>query len=81
MADEIDMAVAEGQKLESKIAWAEKAYGLSRRQVFRSLRNFRKQRIEWRDMFTGEYKAAARTYLPDGFNVTEDGRLFRLRDR
>lgn len=75
MADAIDIAVAQGEKLEAKIAWAEQRYGLSRRQVFRRLKEWRSQRLKWKAMLVGEYKAASRTYLPDGYNVADDGRL------
>lgn len=65
VADQVDMQVANGVKQESAIQDACSRYGVSRREVFRMLREVRAQRLQWQE-WDNPY---------DNYEIAEDGRL------
>ncbi len=84
MADEIDIAVANGEKSESAIAEAMARYGLSRPEVFRRLQQVRACReLSFKAHLEVEAWRRSKGYSPmplagpDGYIVTEDGKLAR----
>lgn len=71
IADQIDMAVAAGVKQEAAVVQAEKDFSVSRRDIFRCLKEVRLERIgsdcdELIEIFGPRYP---------GFRITNDGRL------
>jgi hypothetical protein len=75
IADKIDSAVAFGEKLEAEVAAAMAKYDLSRREVFRRLKEIRKERIAWAELLDGKRCPTFALYVPKGFDVDCDGKL------
>lgn len=76
MVDAIDIAVANGEKLEAEVAeWANRSK-LSRREVFRQLSEVRAKRlILSKRMVDGSRDPTFLIYIPAGFDVDDDGKL------
>ena len=75
VADEIDVGVARGRKLESEVEAACAKHEVSRREAFRFLkevREMRRQRIVWAEMNDWE---VGDWELPEGFGVDRTGRI------
>lgn len=75
VADEIDIAVANGLKLESGIRDAEQRYGLSRREVFRMLREIRNYRLEQAEAVRAMPGTHRDYHWPDGLTIDAKGRF------
>ena len=76
MADAIDIAVAGGAKLEAEVQGAADQLNLSRREVFRRLKEIRSQRLKWGEpMANGRHDPTCHMYIPAGFAVDAEGKL------
>jgi hypothetical protein len=64
VADYVDQQVAQGVKQESAVQDASECYSVSRREIFRMLREVRALRLEWPE-WDGY----------DDYEIAEDGRL------
>lgn len=65
VADHVDQQVAEGVKQESAVQEASERYFVSRREIFRMLREVRALRLKWQE-WDNPY---------DDYEIAEDGRL------
>jgi|GEM_PF-3017373 len=76
MADEIDIAVANGSKLDAEICEAAAVLKISEREVFRRLSKIREQRKDWaKDIKKYGLSSVGRHYIPRGFGVDREGKL------
>jgi hypothetical protein len=74
IAQAIDVAVARGAKLEAEVQAACDEFGLSRREVFRFLKETRERRKEWPQMAELDgYECPWPT--PNGYMIDESGRI------
>jgi hypothetical protein len=79
MADEVDIAIAEGEKAEAAVASVMERYQLSRKEVFRRLKEARSYRAL-------TFSACKHLNIPQnegddcpvGYNITEEGKLIRV---
>lgn len=74
IAEAIDIAVARGAKLEAEVQAACDEYGLSRREVFRFLKETRERRNRWRQMAELD-GIDFRWPTPDGLMIDDSGRI------
>lgn len=79
MADEVDVAIAEGVKAESAIASAMERYQLSRKEVFRRLRTVRGYRaLTFAACEHLQSPQREGRDCPLGYVITHDGKLARI---
>lgn len=75
ISQEIDLAVARGAKLEAEVQDASDRLGISRREIFRMIKETRERRRAWEDIDKINEHPSRTWPLPDGFTIDPAGKI------